>query len=533
MRTIHNPVVRGVAPDPSICRVGDDFYLATSTMRFWPGIPIRHSRDLVNWRLVGHAVTRAAQYRRDGRPGELMLYAPTLRHLGGRFWLACTNVADGQGNFLVSADDAAGEWSDAVWVDDAAFDPSLAIGDDGQWLYTRRTLRPDADGFGPIVQAVIDPDTGVTAGEPVAITPGRSGYCSNDIEGPHLFKRGQWWYLCSAEGGTWAGHMQTVGRSRDPWGLFEGAPGNPVLTHRHRTGHPIQSVGHADLVEDADGNWWAVCLGTRREPFRHHHQLGRETFLAPVEWVDDWPVIGNDGTIELTMPLGRSLPGGDREDAASSVPGDAFGGAQLDPWLAGWSTRGLPLPGIRLTTDGQVAAAALPAASGTLDAAGDVSAVFLRQEEPNSVFTAVLETPPASGRAGVSVYAGPRHHHDLTVTPIEGDRLITLRLRVGELEQVSQARLAGTRPTRLRVSSTPLHYRFEAGDVADDPAHQRESLCLGQAEMTTLSAETADEFCGVRFALFAEHAEASFCNVIHEPVRAAGAATDAERGEAP
>ncbi|MEO6997793.1 MAG: family 43 glycosylhydrolase [Terracoccus sp.] len=187
MRTLHNPVVRGVAPDPSICRVGDDLYLATSTMRFWPGIPIRHSRDLV------------------------------------RLWLACTNVADGQGDFLVSADDAAGEWSDVVRVDDAAFDPSLATGDDGQWLYTRRRLRPDADGFGPIVQAVVDqavtdPVTGVTDGEPVAITPGRSGYCSNDVEG---------------------------------------VPGHPVLTHRRRTGHPIQPVGHADLVEDADGNWWA------------------------------------------------------------------------------------------------------------------------------------------------------------------------------------------------------------------------------------------------------------------------------------
>lgn len=532
MSTIHNPVVRGVAPDPSICRVGDDFYLATSTMHFWPGIPIRHSRDLVNWRLVGHAVTRASQYRRDGRPGDLMLYAPTLRHIGGRFWLACTNVAQGQGNFLLSADDAAGEWSDAVWVDDAGFDPSLAVDDQGRWLYTRRTLRPDVDGFGPIVQAVIDPVTGVTSGAPVAITPGRSGYCSNDIEGPHLFKRGQWWYLCSAEGGTWAGHMQTVSRSRDPWGPFVGAPGNPVLTHRHRTGHPIQSVGHADLVDDTDGNWWAVCLGTRREPFCHRHQLGRETFLAPVEWVDDWPVIGNGGTIELAMPLDRSLPGGDHDDEASTASGDAVEEVETNPWLAGWSTRGLPLDGIRLTTDGRAAAAALPAASGTLDAAGDVSAVFLRQEEPETLFTAVLEAAPLSGRAGVSAYAGTRHHHDLTVTPVDGDRLVTLRLRVGELEQVTQARLAGDGPTRLQVRATPSHYRFAASDGADELAPAADLLVIGQAEMTTLSAETADEFSGVRFALFCEHTAAGFRNVVHEPVRATAAGTDSERGGA-
>lgn len=158
--------------------------------------------------------------------------------------------------------------------------------------------------------------------------------------------------------------------------------------------------------------------------------------------------------------------------------------------------RGLPVDGIHLTIDGRAANAVLPAASGTLDAAGDVSAVFLRQEEPEAVFTAVLQTAPPSGRAGVSAYAGTRHHHDLTVTPVDGDRLGTLRRRVGDLEQVSQARLAGAGPTRLRVRSTTTHYRFEAGDVADDPAHGADACCLGEAEMTTWSAETAEEFCG-------------------------------------
>lgn len=139
--------------------------------------------------------------------------------------------------------------------------------------------------------------------------------------------------------------------------------------------------------------------------------------------------------------------------------------------------------------------------------------MFLRQEEGETVFTAVLETPPLSGRAGISAYAGTRHHHDLTVALVDGDRLVTLRLRVGDLEQVCEARLAGGGPTRLRVRSTPSHYRFEASDGVQDAARGEDALCLGQAEMTTLSAETAEEFCGVRLVLFAQDAGATFADV--------------------
>ena len=171
---IHNPIVRGLAPDPSACRVGGDYFLATSTLEFWPGIPIRHSTDLQHWQTIGHAITRPGQYRRDGLPGQLKLYAPTLRHHEGRFYLACTNVAPGQGNFIVWADDPAGEWSDALWVDSDAFDPSLTFDDDTVY-YTRRTVVPGKEGSGPVVQAEIDVATGELLTDTRVITSGEAG----------------------------------------------------------------------------------------------------------------------------------------------------------------------------------------------------------------------------------------------------------------------------------------------------------------------------------------------------------------------
>lgn len=241
---------------------------------------IRHSFDLVNWQIVGHAITRPAQYRRDGQAGPIVLFAPTLRHHDGTFYVACTNAIPGQGNFLVSTTDVTGEWSDAVWIDDQGFDPSLFRDDDGTWYYTRRNLQFRPDGFlGPIVQATIDVQTGELG--PMRDITEPHGFASNDSEGPHLYRIGEWYYLCSAEGGSWHGHMQTIARSRSPWGPFEAGPQNPFLTQRHLVANRIQTLGHAELVEAADGTWWALSLGTRHPRMAQHHNLGRETFLTP------------------------------------------------------------------------------------------------------------------------------------------------------------------------------------------------------------------------------------------------------------
>ncbi|MBC7762780.1 MAG: family 43 glycosylhydrolase, partial [Candidatus Saccharibacteria bacterium] len=284
-------------------RVGRDHFLANSTLDCRPGVTVCHSTDLVNWRIVGAAVTRPARCRRDGQIGAVSFYAPTFHYAQGEFVLVCRNVAAGQGNFLITKDAPAGEWTDGVWLDDAGFDPSLLY-NEGVWYYTRRTLDPRPDGYrGPVVQAILDIATG-ELGVLHQLTPGYGGYSSDDTERPHLCYVSDWYYPFSADGGPWKSHTQTCSRGRLSWGMFEPAPHNPMITHRHRVGHPIQTLGHADLVDTPDGAWSVLSNGTRNlanGEFVGHHNLGCDTFLIPIDWQDGWPVLGKGGTTELCV----------------------------------------------------------------------------------------------------------------------------------------------------------------------------------------------------------------------------------------
>lgn len=281
------PVLAGFHPDPSICRVGDEYFLANSSFEYVPGVPIHRSTDLVTWELVGHAVPDpAVVHAAPGAAGASQgIFAPTIRHHDGRFWLATTSIADVQGGqLIVHAEDPAGPWTEPVHVPGTlGIDPDLSWDDEGRCLLTWR-------GFGPpgIHQVEIDPMTGERQSEATFLWAG-TGLA--DAEGPHLIRRGEWWYLLVAEGGTHTGHAVSVARSRSPRGPFEGCPSNPILSHRS-TEHPVQATGHADLVERADGSWAMMHLGIRQAgSFPRFHTLGRETFLAEVAWVDEWPVV--------------------------------------------------------------------------------------------------------------------------------------------------------------------------------------------------------------------------------------------------
>ncbi len=280
-------ILPGFHPDPTVCRVGEDYYLATSSFEYAPGVPVFTSRDLLTWRQIGNVLDRPAQL--DVRPGTASggIYAPTLRHHDGRFWLATTNIHEFvRGHLIVHATDPAGPWSDPVHTDGAmGIDPDLAWDDDGVCHLTW------SDPFGGIRQATVDPLTGTLTSEPLLLSPGTGGA---HPEGPHLVRRGGWWYLILAEGGTHLGHAVLVARGRSPQGPFEFAPTGPLLTRRGLP-HPVQATGHADLVEKADGTWAMVHLGIRqRGSHPGWHVNGRETFLVGVEWVDGWPVVVAD-----------------------------------------------------------------------------------------------------------------------------------------------------------------------------------------------------------------------------------------------
>lgn len=300
---IHNPILPGFYPDPSICRVEDDFYLVTSSFSYFPGVPIFHSKDLMHWEQLGHVLDREEQLHVTYEDISMGIFAPTIRYHEGTFYMITTNMTTHE-NFICTATNPAGPWSNPTVIAGAGgIDPSLFFDDDGKVYFTGTA------GFGDkrydhqvIVCSEIDVNTCQLVGEEWAIGDGAAKDAYSP-EGPHIYKKDGWYYLLIAEGGTEHFHAVTISRSKSIKGPFENYIGNPILTHRHLgKDYPICNVGHADLVELKDGSWYMVCLGSRLGG-GYHKPLGRETFLMPVSWEDGWPLISpGTGKVELEYP---------------------------------------------------------------------------------------------------------------------------------------------------------------------------------------------------------------------------------------
>ncbi|MGX7198540.1 glycoside hydrolase family 43 protein [Enterococcus nangangensis] len=287
-----NPILAGFAPDPSVCRVGEDYYLVTSTFSYFPGVPIYHSQNLVDWTQIGNVLERPSQLDLTGANHSSGIFAPTIRYREGTFYLITTNVTHG-GNFIVTATDPRGPWSDPYFLPTAAgIDPSLFFDEDGKCYYVGTRPRSAGiryDGDYEIWLQELDLTTMQLSG---VSTPIWKGALRKNIwpEGPHLYKRNGFYYLLIAEGGTGLQHAISVARSTKIDGWYEGNPNNPIFTHRNLgQDYPIQNVGHGDLIEKADGTWALTCLASRF--YEGYNNLGRETFLATVIWEADWPVV--------------------------------------------------------------------------------------------------------------------------------------------------------------------------------------------------------------------------------------------------
>ncbi len=247
-----NPIIPDYYPDPSICKKGNDYYLVTSSFEYFPGAPIFYSSYLFNWEPIGHCLTRKSQLDLDGCGCSKGIYAPTIRHHDDKFYMITTNVGSKIETFYVTANDPREEWSEPVFIDIPGIDPSF-------YFEAGRTYVQYADystGISIIKQVEIELESGKLLSSPQIISHGCGG---RDIEAPHIFKRGQWYYLMLAEGGTREGHMVTLARSESLWGPFEACPFNPILSNRDLGTALIQSVGHADLIEDEAGNAWLVA----------------------------------------------------------------------------------------------------------------------------------------------------------------------------------------------------------------------------------------------------------------------------------
>lgn len=480
-----NPVIPGFYPDPSICRVGRDYYLATSSFEYFPGVPLLHSTDLVHFQPIGHALTRQSQLPLDGAGSSRGIFAPTLRHHDGVYYLVTTNVTTG-GNFYVTTRDPRGPWSEPVWLEDhEGVDPSLFFDDDGTVYYTRQ----GGGEHGGIYQAELDLRSGKLLGPPRLIWSGTGGTWP---EGPHLYKRHGTYYLFIAEGGTGYAHAVTVARSPSPWGPFEGCPENPVLTHRSRDGHPIQATGHADWVQTPAGDGFLVFLGIRPTNGKHHH-LGRETFLAELTWTDaGWPTVGDAGQVELEMSSAR-LPS--PAPRSADPERDDFDRDALSPcWNhlrnpspESWSLRARP--GFLRLLGHAV----------SLEDTASPAFVGRRQQHFSCRASARCDfQPPAPGvEAGLVVRANEENHYALVLASVGGQRCARLRLRTNGVTTLGAPHPLPDGPVDLHVRATPPRYEFAVGA----PGHAASTL--GTADTAPLSSERAHTFTGTYLGMFA------------------------------
>ncbi len=297
-----NPILAGFYPDPSICKVGSDYYLVNSTFGYFPGIPIFQSKDLVTWTLLGHVLDRPEQLNLDGMGITRGLFAPAIRYNNGIFYVTCTLV-DGGGNFVVTSKKPEGPWSNPTWLPEVnGIDPSPFFDDNGKAYILYNSDAPENkplyNGHRTIRIREFDPQNLKVSTEEKIIVNGGVDLSKKPvwIEGPHIYKINGKYFLTAAEGGTAEDHSQVIFKSDNVFGPYMPYDKNPILTQRHLNPdrkNPITCTGHADFVQADSGDWWAVFLACRpHEPFvENNYNTGRETFLAPISWIDGWPVI--------------------------------------------------------------------------------------------------------------------------------------------------------------------------------------------------------------------------------------------------
>jgi xylan 1,4-beta-xylosidase len=428
------PVVPGFHPDPSICRVGDTYWMVVSSFEYAPGVPLFRSTDLLSWEQVGHVLARPSQLDVSAAPGSGGITAPTLRYHDGRFWMITTNLADGGWQTLVSTEDPLGEWSEPVRMPEVrGIDPDLAWDDDGTLIVTYAGF--GTGGPAGLVQQRVDPQTGRALTERQHVWQGTGGRFP---EGPHLYRIGDRWYLLIAEGGTERGHAVTIARGPSPSGPFEPCPWNPLLTHRG-VESPVQNTGHADLVQRSDGSWAIVFHGVRpRGASPQFHVLGRETFAAEVEWVDGWPRLGSwlnppGGPVVLDELVRDELP-------VSWVSPRRFPSDVLKRVDGGW----------QLT-----AVDADPASD-------DVAFAGRRQEHLYARVRAVVDA--VGGVGGLSVRMDARHHLDLAV---DGD-VVSAVAQVGGLRSLLGSTTVPAGDVVLEIRAVPDEGHFSSTALGPD-----------------------------------------------------------------
>ena len=474
-----NPILRGFNPDPSVCRVGEDFYLVTSTFEYFPGIPVYHSQDLVNWELIGHCIDRPEQLPSlETVVTTKGIWAPTIRYNEGTFYVTAT--CHGIGNFIVSAKDPAGPWSDPVFVPIDGIDPSLFF-ENGKAYYC--TNQPGGvHNVQGLSMVEIDVTTGQFLSDVKYLWGGTGGAYA---EAPHIYHIGDWYYAVLAEGGTFYMHMVTIARSKNIWGPYEPCPHNPLITNRHDQSRDVACTGHGELFDDAQGNWWIAHLGTRTT-VNWSSQMGRETFLMPITWQDGWPVVEGAG-MSLLEPDGPILK---PQELAKR-------------WKADLSKRELPWIHLRIPREENYQWSAeglrlIPVTDKISDSLGRPTMVALRQYDMNSSCMVKLEFEPMSDgdEAGLTAFLSCTYHYKICKRREKGKNYIVVQKKAGDFFQEVYREEVNDGQLTLCITGTKFSYSFGYSIGNDDVKE------CARAASKFLSWDFAPSFTGVVYGVY-------------------------------
>lgn len=474
---LRNPILPGFHPDPSVVAVEGDYYIVNSTFHYFPGVPVYHSTDLQNWEQIGNVLDRPSQLPLENATSWLGIYAPTIRYNDGVFYMITTNVGGG-GNFMVTATDPAGPWSEPLWLEQQGIDPSLYFEDGKCYMVSN----PD----GVITLCEIDPSDGRTLSPSKPLWKGTGGRFP---EGPHIYKHDGWYYLLISEGGTELAHKLTVARSRNIYGPYEADPANPIFTHCSAAGQEsnIQGTGHGDLFQASDGSWWIVFLAYRRYGGDFHH-LGRETFLAPVSWLDGWPVINGGGPVAESMTV--RMP---------SMPAERKSGTRMYdfsvPFGPEWMHIQEPVPENYSLSEGVLT---LRGNGGLGWDGARPTALLRRQEAAECTFETSVHLL-SDGEAGMAIYQIFNGYAEFFVRKSGGRPEAVVRFQIRSLGK-EEAVIALEAPSAvLKVTAWGDHYEFLLGD--------RE---VARLETSLLSTEVVGGFTGVTAGMYCATGVASF-----------------------
>jgi xylan 1,4-beta-xylosidase len=471
--TYTNPVIPGFWSDPSVCWVGEDYYLVNSTFEYFPGVPVFHSKDLVNWELIGYCIDRPTQL-----PKDLNIFATTIRYHEGTFYMITTNIGGG-GNFYVTATNPAGPWSDPVFIEAQGIDPDLFFDEDGKVYIISSTF----------VLNEVDIKTGRFITEGRKIWNGTGGRYP---EGPHIYKKDGFYYIMAAEGGTEEAHSETIARSKNIWGPYNSNPSNPILTHCNAAGqgNPIQGVGHADIVNAHDGSWWIVFHGYRSVGGTHHI-LGRETCLAPVNWpVNGWPVVNGNGTASVrmtcpTLPLRTFAAKPARINFDSDKPG-------LE-----WNYLRYPVSG-NYSLASRSNFLRLKGSEQTIE--DRKSPTFIGRRVQNMYFTATAQVefnPAKANEEAGMILLNNGSHFDLVIKQSGGKRVLSCKLRFGSVVHESEETVLKPGPVKLIIKGERANFTFLYVQGSDTPKE------IIKVMSRYLSSETVGGFTGVYVGLYA------------------------------